>query len=333
MLKASLYSGRFIYTLISKAIYILRTRKQQTQFAYQLLQQFEQQQNGTFNTDTKKEIAVSHGIYLPMICDSFLQLLGRKCTPTEQAHIVHYFTCSSLFDDFVDEKQLTWQQLFAISYAPENYIANSFEERTFLYAHRYLLDIVRNKEAYLADTKILFEAQKNSQLQIHGQLSEPLLTQTTLNKGGYSLRICNYYFADEGMDEQLPIWEKLGNIIQVINDLFDVWKDVQNQTVTPANNAKNIHELTAWYRQLVDALWQEMQAIKAPSHKVTAFKISMAGICAFGFIAIDQFRLLADADGRLHWQQYTRKQLIIDMEKWNNLVSWCRHTYKLGKKA
>lgn len=331
MLKASLYSGRFIYTLISKAFYILRTRKQQTKFAYQLLENFEQEQGGKFNQETKKEIAVSHGIYLPMICDSFLQLLGRNCTPTEQAHIVHYFTCSSLFDDFVDEKQLTWQQLFAISYAPETYVTSSFEERTFLYAHRYLLNIVRHKEAYLADTNILFEAQKNSQLQIHGQLPEPLLTKTTLNKGGYSLRICNYYFTDAAMAEQLPVWEKLGNIIQVINDLFDVWKDLQNHTSTPANNAENIHELRAWYKQLVQNLWQEVKALQVPENRRTAFKISMAGICAFGFIALDQFAGLANENGGLHWKKYTRKQLIIDMEKWKNLYSWCKYTYTLGK--
>lgn len=331
MLKASLYSGRFMYTLVSKAIYILRTRKQQTQFAYQLLHQFEQQHNGVFNKETKKEIAVSHGIYLPMICDSFLQLLGRKCTPTEQAHIVHYFTCSSLFDDFVDEKQLTWQQLFAISYAPENYIASSFEERTFLYCHQYLINIVRNKDAYLTDTKVLFEAQKNSQLQIHGQLPEPLLTKTTLNKGGYSLRICNYYFNENAVANQLPIWEKLGNIIQVINDLFDVWKDLQNHTTTPANNAKNIFELRAWYQELVDALWAEMRALQVPKNRLTAFQLSMAGICAFGFIALDQFAGLANKTGQIHWKQYTRKQLIIDMEKWKNLASWCRYAYTLGK--
>ena len=112
---------RFILHVFSLALVVIRKRKRETKRAYAYLDAIEKKEQGQFNPHTKKKIAVSYGIYLPIICDAFAELHGRATNEREKEHFIRYFICSSLFDDFTDYKTIPDETIQAVSFRPESF--------------------------------------------------------------------------------------------------------------------------------------------------------------------------------------------------------------------
>ncbi|MGH2644256.1 MAG: hypothetical protein ACRDE2_09925, partial [Chitinophagaceae bacterium] len=155
----------FWFHVFRKANFIIRSRKIETKNAYRLLDVIEKDIGGQFNPKTKRKIAVSYGIYNPMICDAFTLLHGRVTNGAEKNRFVHYFICSSLFDDFTDYELITEQQLQELSFQPEQYEAKTFDEKVFKQSHLLLRDFVKDKAEYDRISYELFNAQIKSRKQ------------------------------------------------------------------------------------------------------------------------------------------------------------------------
>ena len=60
--------------------------------------------------------------------------------------------------------------------------------------------------------------------------------------------------------------------------------------------------------------------------------IQLSIIPAFGYLALDNFKILSDQHGNFkNFKEYPRKSLIIDMEKMGNILRLLSKSYKIGK--
>ncbi|HAI84357.1 MAG TPA: hypothetical protein DCL43_11870 [Chitinophagaceae bacterium] len=319
----------FWYTLIRKAVYIVVQRKQETKRAYAMIAAMEARFKGQFNPATKRKIAVSHGIYNPMICDTFCALQQRTTSIKERERYIQYFTCSSLFDDFTDYHTITTEQLKAISFDAENYHATSFDERVFQYCHLALKQFVANKASYIKVTERLYEAQLFSQHQYNSQLDDDTIEAITFAKGGNSVLLCSYYLDTPVTDAEAQCWYTIGTIIQLTNDLYDIWKDLQDNIATLPNRMTNAYAFEGYFLQRIEAMKKAIAALPYGKKQKQHFSLAMAGIYSFGLIAIEQLKhIQGDALQLPALNSLPRKALIVDMEKIHNLKQWFKHVYK-----
>lgn len=327
-----MYFSRFLYTVLSKAFYIIKTRKTETKWAVAYIKRLEHQLNGKFDGQTFNKIITSYSIYNPMICDAFALLHGKTTNREERKRMLHYFICSSLFDNFCDRKELTPDALEQISFNSEFYVARDFDEKMFLYSHALLKRFVRNSRSYEQVTEKLFRAQQASMRQFDNNITDEEIKKITFEKGGYSVLLCSFYLDHTATPEEQQCWYRIGSIIQLINDLFDIYKDLQDGEFTLANRMTNAYSFNQFYLELVLHFKEEIKTLPCSIGAKKNFAISMMGICAFGWIALAQLKAL---QGELlllpKLCSVSRRDLIVDMEKPENRWRWIKWVYQNGK--
>ncbi len=322
----------FWFTVIRRACSIIAARKKETKRAYALLEKMETRFKGRFNPATRRKIAVSYGIYLPMLCESFTRLHGRRTTAQEKERFIYYFICSSLFDDFTDYQLITKAQLYQLSFQYENYVTSSFDEEVFRFAHGFLRDFVKDKAGYDEVAHALFEAQLQSQKQFQSDLDPEALRAVTFAKGGYAVLLCSYYLNEPAGAEERECWYQIGTLIQLTNDLYDIYKDIQDELTTLPNTMEDPRAFEAFFTGEIRRMKKTIRRLPFSSQRCSDFSLSMAGVYAFGLIAIHQLKRLRDQSDRLpDLRTLPREKLIIDMEKPANLLLWFRFTYRYGR--
>ena len=329
-----MYFFRFIYIVAYRAFYILLKQKKEAKWGAVFLHQLEQQFNGSFDERTFKKIIFYYALKVPAICDAFLHLHNKKTNRQECERLLHYFICSSVFDNFFDREELSDEDIYKITFASNAYTASNFNERISLNSHLLILNFVKNKEKYLAVLKKEYDVQVASRKQFDVNITNEEIDQITLNKGGNAVLLCSFYLDHQASIYEENCWYKLGNIIQNINDLFDIYRDLQSGLQTIPNRMKDAHEYKKYYMDLVASLKQEIKAIDVPEKQKLHFTISLMGICALGIIAIEQLiKIQGEAKELPLLKSLTRKDLIIDMEKKSNLWRWVKTVYLLSRKA
>jgi hypothetical protein len=327
-----MYFFSFIYTVFSKAFYIINTRKKETKWAINYLREIEEKYKGRFDDLTFKKIYNSYAIYNPMMCDAFTLLHKRVTNREERKRLLHYFICSSVMDNFFDRKELTNEELLQISFSPDSYIPKNFDERIFLDSHLLLKDFIKDKSYYDEVTHLLFNAQADSLKQFDTNISTDEIERITFSKGGNSVLLCHFYLDIDATKTEQQCWYQIGSIIQLTNDLFDVYKDIQDGSNTLPLRTNNAYGFDIFFNNLITDIQQQIQALPFQKKVKQSFSISMMGICAFGLIAIENLkRIQGNATTLPDLKTLPRKELIIDMEKKSLLWRWIQLVYKYAK--
>lgn len=320
----------FWFRVCGLARYIIRSRKRETARAFALLDTIEKQFGGTFNPATRRKIAVSYGIYNPMMCDAFAALHGRRTTAEEKIRFIHYFICSSLFDDFTDYGLITEDRLRSLSFDPAHR-PEGFNETVFLHSHRMLRDFVREKARYDEISRLLFDAQMKSKKQYRNRLDEEELLAVTLAKGGYSVLLCRFYLELEAGKAEEDCWYRIGTLIQLTNDLYDIHKDLTDDIATPANRMRDAGVFERFFRGRIDLMKSAIGELPYERSRLRSFSLRTAGIYAFGLIALHRLKKMQGTGSLPDLNSLDRKALIVDMEKTGNLALWFRFAYRHGR--
>lgn len=328
----TMYFIFFWKTVIQQARFILKERKKQTAFAHRLLNELETKFNGRFDDATRKKIAVSHGIYNPMIIDAFCALHNRRSTVTEQENLVHYFACSSLLDNFFDRNELSPEAIEAICFHPETYKPSGFDEAVFQHCHIHLLKCVQESNAYWQVFTAEVKAQQDSLKQFDHNIDDETIEAIMKAKGGNAVLMCRYYLNNDVSIAEENCWYSIGTIIQLTNDLFDIYKDINDGIATLATRCTNAYAMDAYVQQNITAIKKQIQLLPCSDLVKKRFSISMAGIYAFSLISINQLKQLQGNKPQLpEFKSLPRKSLIIDMEKPANIIRWFRYVYRFAR--
>ncbi len=327
-----MYFLRFVYTIFYLAFYILRKQKIESKKASIILHNLENKFDGKFDVRTLKKIKFYYALKVPAIYDAFLSLHNRNSNKQECERLLHYFICSSIFDNFFDRKELTDEEIYAITFDSENFKPKNFNERISLQSHLFILNFVTDKTKYLSVLKKEYNAQVQSRRQFDVAITNSEIEEITKAKGGNAVLLCSFYLDTSQSEIENNCWVQLGVIIQFINDLFDMHRDLQSGLQTIPNRIKNIEDFKIYYFDLISNLKNEINNIDLPKINKLQFTISIMGICALGLIAIEHLKKLQTKTGTsLNLNTIPNKDLIIDMEKKSNLWQWVKTVYQLSK--
>jgi len=297
-----------------------------------LLAALSAQYKGNFDDFTYKKIVNSHSIYITIIFDAFVRLHGRNTTKQEKKRSIYYFICSSLFDNFWDNHSHSIEELKELSFNSTDYIPKNFDDAIFKFSHEFLLQEVNNLKDYIAVSHLVFNAQHASLQQFDATISNEKIQEITFAKGGNSVLLCKFYVDVAASTQETNCWYLIGTLIQLGNDLFDIYKDTQQDIHTLATRCKNAYELEKVYRTQVTALQQEIKKLPQSKYKKTEFSVSLAATYALGLVALQQLKQLQGNQSELpNFKTVARKLLIVDMQQLKNLIRWITFIYKEAK--
>jgi len=323
----------YLYSFI-KSIGILTLKtfsglKQSEKWATEYLHMVELKFDGKFDQKTLEKVVKRYSIQQHFINDSFSSLYGRNNNVNEKERNLLYFIMVSVYDDFFDDKTLTLEQIDSIFYHPEAFTPQTFFEKVFIYTHTRLLNDVADKAQYFKDFEGLHIAQKDSLEQFNPAVSDEVLLSITTRKGGYCLLMCRHYLDTPFLIEADATWYALGGVIQLTNDLYDIYKDMQEGIITLAIRAKQHEAIYALYHKQAEALNESIRKLLVTNSHKSDLSIILNVIAAFGYVALDNLARLQGNNASLPaFETLARKELIIDMEKNTNRFKLLKFTYQ-----
>ena len=300
--------------------------------ADKLLKKIEIQFNGKFAPTTFKKIKKFQGIQQFIINDSFANFEDRTTNAKERENNKLYFILASLYDDLMDENIVSQAVLNEMFLHPEKANPNSFSETVLIDTHLKLLSRVYNKEAYQKVLNNIHQAQIDSLEQLKNDISLERILSITERKGGYSLLMCKHYIqipVSEALDN---CWYQLGGMIQMTNDLYDIYKDTMAGIYTFANTQNEFEKIRDQYISQVHKYNQSIEKLEYDDSKKLIFQIKLSLIPALGYVALENLKNLQGDTERLKpFSAYPRKDLIIDMEKIKNIFKLIKYSYQIAK--
>ncbi|OIR00706.1 hypothetical protein GALL_172310 [mine drainage metagenome] len=327
-----LYLFKFSFVIIRFGLSLVLVRKKAKQDAIDYLHRMEESLDGKFDDATFKKVIKSHSVFLPIVNNAFTLLHGRTTNAVERERSINYFICSSIFDNFFDDKLLPVDQIESLTFQPKQFIPSTFDERVFLQAHLFLLNGMKDTKDYFVVLRKEFDAQAASMQQFDEKISNEQIKHITFEKGGNAVLMCRYYLDTEPTKQEEECWYQLGTMIQLSNDLFDIYKDLQQNIQTLAVRCTDAYSMEKFFLEQVNDIKKNIATFPYSSNRKLTFSISMAATYVLGLTAIDQLKRLQGKSATLPmFKTLPRKALIVDMEKPANILRWIKFVYQHGK--
>jgi hypothetical protein len=326
-----MYPLYYIYYM-SQLFWIALTKLKPTQnWGVHYLKQLEVKYNGNFDETVIKKVAKFQSIQLHFVAASFARLFSRSLSQHEMELNIKYITMTSLYDDLIDNDKANEALLNQIFYHPELVNPASYNERVLVALHMDLLNQVADRADYWYAMENIHIAQKDSSFQFDKNTSVEKIIDITKRKGGFSLLMFRHYLSDPKYTVLDECWYTLGGLIQMTNDLYDTYKDTQEGIRTFANQLQNVEEIEAIYKKQKDVLKSQIQKLPMSMSRKIEFSILISVIPSFGDIAIQQLkRIQGNSSSLPNFNEITRKELIIDMEKPSNIIRLFQFAFKNG---
>lgn len=257
----------------------------------------------------------------------FGTLRGEKLTAQEELTSLYLSGFIPMYDDFNDDHGLRHEDIMQLLEKPYNQLAS--EQKLFKFFYEKSLEHFADKALFSHYLEKVGLSQNDSLEQKSGDLGDEDLMKVTTDKGGYSL-----LFLRAALDYDISENERnaiflLGQLIQLLDDLFDVYKDTLAGIKTVPNSAQDIKELRALFSSHFQQTVGAFEVLKYPAKNKAKFANQLRFFIAAGMVCLDQFELLQQqSNGVFSPTDYSRSQLICDMEKPSNMMNSLRYLFK-----
>ncbi len=324
-----LLTAKFIYHIAGLIINSLLNLKLTEKKGFSVVREFELKFEGKLGARAAKKAAKFQSVQQIFINDAFSSLIGRRTNDYERYSNKLYFIAAGLYDDIIDQKSMSEQTLSELFEHPEMAKPTNFNAIVLIDALARLSERVKYPKAYQQAFLGIRKAQKDSLKQFDKTIVEETILDITLRKGGYSLLMCRHYIDLPPATELDDCWYLLGGVIQMTNDLYDIHKDLCEGIYTFANTTKDYQTTLENFNKRVSAFKISIEKLPFSKGQKDTLLIRLSVIPAFGYIALENLkRIQGDKRQLPPLMGLERKELIIDMEQFSNMIKLIRYTYK-----
>lgn len=307
---------------IPKVIFVaIKNVLRQKRFLYKeispLVKPYLKTNDGSILPSEIKKIYSYYGLGVPaVLAEGFALLHNRKLMHPERMCATALGALTGLFDDYLDKKQGHISQIHSLIFEPEKADTKSDFERLFQTFAAIALHNIPDKKSFEKSIHQVIEMQLTTEKQ--HELSDGDLLQLTLEKGGKSLLFYRMALPENMNPTEAEALFHLGGLMQMGNDIFDVYEDIAQGTQTLFTRMTSInHARDIFIQQWQHSFFLIQQSSMANKH-------FFANMMAFGlarcFVCLDQYEKLEKISGTFQPHTYSRQQLICDMEKPKNLL-------------
>jgi hypothetical protein len=230
-----------------------------------------------------------------------------------------------LGDDFFDKQRLSDEAVKDLVENPQQFKVNSASEKLFL--HFYIAALADAPDPQLLKERLLrvYYAQLLSKKQASPELNYEEIKDITLRKGAESLIFYRTVFKEPILAAEEKMLWCLGGLMQLSNDIFDVYNDMQHGINTLMTTTEHVRDSRMLFLSLMEMGYSAAYKTKYPRRNIKQF-IDIISISIFSrcLVCLDQLERNEKRSGGIFTpDKYKRKYLICDMDtalnKWRSL--------------
>ena len=305
---------------------IRRLLKVQRHFMHQnlspVLQHYLKSNDGSLDADDIRKIEKYYGLAVPaLLGEAFAALRGKMLTREERMAATFLGAATGLYDDLYDKKQLPddyINRLFQSSDAMEG--KDSFE-KLLVETWKITRENCSSPTLLSQFATAIHRLQLKTRNQHAGSMNEGDIKHLTFEKGGYSvlLYMSLFYKTMPAEDEQL--FYNAGALLQLENDIFDVYKDSRDNISTLVTTATEMDKIRKLYEERWNLVRSCISRTAYDAKGKMAFCKILCAIVSRGFVCLDMLKQRQiENNGIFNPMVFERKKLICDMEKPFNLL-------------
>lgn len=332
---SSLNATKGILKLPSVAFFLFQNIAIQKKFIKnQLLPElifFEENNDGSLKKEDFKKITNYYALGVPAILGyAFSVLRGFPLKSNERNSLTYLGGISGLLDDLFDEKDKKVMHLETFIFHPEALEPLNNYEALLKQCYLKGLKASENAEDLKKQAAEVFKTEIESESQQHKNLSEEKIKELTFLKGGHSFLFYRLCLSNPLKEREREMIFQLGGLMQLGNDIFDVWEDVNEEIETLATKTRTIAHLRNFFSAELNKCFELLLKCHFPAEQLQDFtRILLFGLSRV-FVCLDQFeKLQASKTSIFQPETYTRKQLICDMELFRNQKAALKYYLKL----
>tara|TARA_Y100000739_G_C20590854_1_gene457806 strand:+ start:251 stop:1240 length:990 start_codon:yes stop_codon:yes gene_type:complete len=290
------------------------------EYLHPFLSKYHIQNDGSLTEYDFEKITNYYGIGSPVLAgEGIAHLLNVRVGKKERKTLTLMAAITGLFDDFFDRSYDSPIRIKGLMSLSNEIPPKNAHEKLFCDLVREILLISPDKKRLNEFANRVFDAQVLSLKQKELSTDWEELFNITYKKGGESLLFYRCSFATEISEQEIECLLKIGGLIQVCNDVFDINKDIKEGIRTVATETKDIKIL----KQKVQKLYKETFEyckIAIPNKNMNAFLQQIKIIVSQSFVALDFYEKTQKKNGENFTpQKYPREYLICDMGKRKHL--------------
>ena len=326
---------RNIISLTSVYFFLMKNVVRQKRFIKNVAEKeliaFRNNNDGSLTHQNFNKITNYYGLGVPgVLGESFCLLRGKPMIKNERLCLTFLGGISGLLDDLFDDPEKQNDHLEKFILQPESLKPADSYEALLLHFYQLGLKYSKNPESLKKQALQVFKSQQESEYQQNSGNSSNVIQDITYAKGGASFifyRLCLNNLLEEKEEKLL---QHLGGLMQLGNDIFDVWEDYQSKTKTAATLCNDILELRTEFINEMQLTFKLAWETNFPKDQVESFLQNTALTLSRVLVCLDQFHALQKTTGnQFSPEKYRREELICDMQKPKNQLKAIKYTLKL----
>ena len=286
-----------------------------------ILSKYHHQNDGSLSAFDFDKITNYYGIGSPVLAGEGISgFLNKTISDSERKSLTFMAAITGLFDDFFDRSNQSLERIKGLMTLNEDIIASNSHEKLFQDLVKSILQTVKDKKRVQEYAEKVFLAQVESLKQKEKSLSWDELFYITYQKGGESLLFYRCSFDDEISPEEEKCLFKIGGLVQICNDVFDVSKDLKEGVRTILTEAHDIQIVHSKIDQLQKDTFGFCKS-KFPHKNMDVLLEQIKFIVSQSLVALNFYQTTQNNNGKNFTpQKYPREALICDMGKKLNLL-------------
>jgi hypothetical protein len=280
----------------------------------------------TFSAKHIKRITKYWQLALNLICGNLYKLTGKELSTSEHKQIILLSVFGPFFDDLFDENILDHEQIASLVANPSAYVAINETDKLVKEIYLELLRLTPRPKQFKEHLQAVSHWQQESLKQLSNNIPEEELREITYNKSYFAVLLFCAVLDHYPDARLLEILYPAAGLMQLTNDAFDVWKDVNNRVYTLPNLYLHFGKLQQLFLAETAKINQKLWQLPYPTKAKQTFAITIHSLHAMGFMALEQLKnVTAGITTFEQLKQLSRKDLVCDMDSFQQQRKWLRH--------
>lgn len=265
-----------------------------------------------------------------LVGEAVAQLHGKKLSFNERLSATLLASLTGIFDDFFDKNELNETEIKNLLHNFNAIQPPNIKQKLAVEFYQKALQLNQHPQKIETAAWQVFEAQKNSLNQKNPDLSFNELLQLSNQKGASSMLLYRSVLSFPIAKNEEEILKISGEFFQLCNDIFDVYKDLQEGINTSILNCKNVQQIQQLVQNNYTQLQQALRQSNFTLQQQKKYNNYIHVVLARTMVSINQYQK-HEKNSLLQYHQLTRKQLITDFALFKNQYLFIQFYFRLNR--
>jgi len=248
-----------------------------------------------------------------------LCIKGRRLNDAESKRLAIISAMATLYDDLIDEEKWEKEQYFQILNKTLPISLQTPKVKLIFALDNELQQIWEPTQQYIDALKLAIEWQVISAKQLHYDIALEEILHISENKCGNSSLLWASIMDEQWLQEDNAFIYQSGYVGQIVNDLFDAFKDREDGVYTIVQKTENIAAAKNIFLQECAKLHNLILNCHVEQNKKIRTIRRMACIHAFAMVSLEHLQNTESKYGSpTDWSKALRRELVTDMAFWSN---------------